>query len=250
MSVTVRENHHTPLDKAAAKKLVEELEAALIADEFDDVEGPVSDDIAFFVDQDKPPTAEQAKKRAKDTGYAEHSFVFEPGALERLATCRSTITLEYEGRIHDHPELGRLQRRLFDGIGAAVVESAEGTKWETSETFAAELAKRHGDAWNFEDEPVEEEPLPISMPRSGNGERESKRLRRKLEEAINDPFANRRVATAMRAATPLVQSYAALLLEDDAQSDERAAKELKRTTEEITAARTSLEALLAAAMKD
>jgi hypothetical protein len=210
--MTIRERHHTSLDRAAAKKLVDALEGMIIGeDEELDLEDDMLDDVLVMLD----------KAETKD---------------------KSSITLEYSERVADHPKLARIHRKLLESTDEVEIDGAR----TSAKDFADKLAERYGEAW----EAVDEEPLPVSMPRAGNGEKESKKVRRKLQEAVDDPFAGKRVATAMRAATPLVQKYAALLLEDDAQSDERAAKELGVATGEVTDARTALEALLAAAFRE
>jgi hypothetical protein len=205
--MTIRERHHTSLDRAAAKKLVDALEGMIIGeDEELDLEDDMLDDVLVMLDKDK-----------------------------------STITLEYSDAVADHPKLARIHRKLLE---VATEVEIDGVR-TSAKDFAEKLAERYGEAWDGD-----EAPAPVSLPRSGNGEKESKKLRRKLQEAVDDPFAGKRVATAMRAATPLVQKYAALLLEDDAQSDERAAKELGESTDAVTAARGALEALLTAAFKE
>lgn len=58
MGHTVIEKHHTPLDRAAAKKLVE---IALVTD--DEVGEALEDDVAIFIDKEKPPSAARARER-------------------------------------------------------------------------------------------------------------------------------------------------------------------------------------------
>ncbi len=277
MPTTFRDRCHTPLSRDQAEALVRELDAliaalddtelsspwafgdkmpaeldgltvitgrALAENERDD-DSSISDDLSIAVERDPPPDAEEARARAVATGYAAHSLVLEPAALERLSSCRSTIALEYVGRLCDDPRFVSLQRRLYAAAGPSVVESADGSRFEPSEARVAELAAQRGSPSIEGRSAKGRQAKPARKRDARPGEVEALTLREQLSEAVADPFVSRRLREALETTSELVRAYAGLILDDVAQADARAAKSLARTVADVEDARATLAALVA-----
>ena len=78
---------------------------------------------------------------------------------------------------------------------------------------------------------------------------ESVTLRKRLDAGIEDPFVAGRLQAELRETTDAVRMYAALLLEEGAQADARAAKTIGRAATEIAELRDELDLLVARAVR-
>jgi hypothetical protein len=217
-------------------------------DEEDDEAGILIDDVAFVIDKEPPPSAEAAVARAVATGYTPTSFDFEPAAMARLTSCRSTLLLRYYARIFEERPFVALQKRIFEHVGAAVIASAEGTVIQTLETVIAERTRQLGTLWT-KTRPLGPRPEPPKKPIKTRparaGEVEAVALHARLVGLIegDDPFARDALKKALSATTDVVRAYAAVLMDDGATSDSGAAKALSIGVSEVAAARDELERL-------
>jgi hypothetical protein len=269
----------TPLDRAEAKAVVEEIEALLEArvSTYDgpiDLEPPkdlpgltvmtlqnlreseeegvadVFEDLSIEVEAEPPPTADQARARAAATGYAEWSRVLEPDALARLATCRSTIQLHYPARLFEKKPFVALCKRILERVGSAAVESADGSRLETTESFATEAAKQLGSVWTktapLAPPHAHAEKKPRKTRSAKPGEVEAVALYDRLMAILDgaDPFVRETLKEALEDATEPVRQYAAALLEEGANADATLAKALGWKAPEATEAREALAELV------
>ncbi|WP_394846191.1 hypothetical protein LZC95_01850 [Pendulispora brunnea] len=272
MPTYFRERYHTPLSREEAAKVLSRLVALVDAyatpgedrepaftlpdsseleglsvlttndlrDEEEDVDA-IADDLSMDLEKDAPPSAERAREIAAATGYVPDSLILEPMALERLATCRSTIVFRYPGRVGFHPFFLDLQRKLLEAIGPSVVESGDGSSFQPSEFLAAELAEEPGPD---ETTKRKRQRKPPRRRDARAGEVETLSLRNRLLEMIDDPLAKGRLFAEFSNAEDGVRRYASLLLEDGAQSDAHAAKALGLTAKAVAAHRMALAAML------
>jgi hypothetical protein len=200
----------------------------------DEEEGILDGDIAIVVESTSTVSSvEDLRKRG---------VVADAAAIERLTSCRSTITLEYVSYAAKLPVFVSVQRILLDRIGPALVEPQGGAHLVSSESFARELRSLRGSSRL---EPLRRSPVRARKKRDARlGELESIALRGRLAEAIADPFASGKLRRALEEATMLERSYASLLLDDGPQSDARAAKSLGVTASAIAETRAALCAVL------
>lgn len=210
----------------------------------------VFEDVDIALDASSPPTAAEVRTAAHATGYAPSSFYFEPAALARLPSCRSTIVVEYVGRVHDKPPFVALQKLVFARVGEAVVWSGEGTRLTTLETAAAERANEVGETWATT-RPLgsRERVKKARKTRAAKpGEVEAVSVHERLSRIIegSDPFARDALKKALERTNDAVRAYAASLMEDGARSDASVAKALTTSAKAIEAARQELATLLSA----
>ncbi len=251
MATRLREQIYTPLSENETRELVTEAwqlldgllsEESKAPDDEDYVELDVLDDLSLEAEGSLPVDA-----RGR------------PEALERLAACRSTLTLEYYGRIFEAKLFIALQKLLFARVGKAVVWSGEGgeepptkgAKIVTLETLVSEREKYVGPTWRktpplgTSDEP-ERKPHKTRKPKPG--ELEALAVHKRLVRVISgtDPFAREALKKALEHTTPQVRAYAAALREHGPTPDAALAKELGRSSTEIASDRDALRVLLKA----
>ncbi len=226
-----------------------------LREDADDGRFDAYESLQIFVDAAVPPTADSARARARATGFAESSFALERDALDRLASCRSTIALEYPGRLVDTRFFVALLKRLLARAGSSVVETDDGTRLETNERFEERAMQELGLSWTrtpAAETSAEREarrtkkraPRATRAPRPG--EVEAIAVHRTLAAHLEggDPLDRAALREALRGASADVRAYAAALVEEGAHADARLAKVLDRSEDAIAAARTALARLL------
>ena len=149
-------------------------------------------------------------------------FALDEEGRARLGTVRSTIRVTHDARAADLPVFVSVQRLLLERIGPSLIERPGAATLLTSEAVARELVGKRG-ASRLEALRTERKPKRKTR-EARPGELEAVALRARLEECIDDPFTSGALRTGLATAAPLVQSYAALLLDEGPISDDRAAK--------------------------
>jgi hypothetical protein len=208
------------------------------------------DNLHLVVEAERPPTPAAARERARATGYVD--LTLEPAALERLPSCSSTIAIHYAAWLEDNRFFVAVEKRIFERVGDAVVESADGSSLETSETFIAGRAKELDGLWE-KTPPAgsRKERAAAKKPRATRaarlGEVEAIAIRTRIVQLVegDDPFLRDALRSELATtATDAVRTYAAALLEEGAHADLTMAKAMGLTKEEVTAARAGLAVLL------
>jgi len=250
VSTRLREQIYSPISAADAHAVVREFldfidDAA--NDPADDVDGDdayseldVFDDVDLGVDASLP---------ADPSGDAK--------ALARFPACRSTFTLDYDGRVADKRPFIALQKLVIARAGDAVVWSGEGgerppakgAKIITLEAFVADREKNVGPRWRTitplgeEEEPVRK---PVKTRAAKPGELEALAVHKRLSSIIEgrDPLAREALRKRLEGATAEVRAYAAALMENGATPDAAIAQDLDRTAREVAESREALHALL------
>ncbi len=209
----------------------------------------VFDDVSLEVVEALPPTAAEARAIAHASGYMPSSFVFEPAALERLPSCRSTIVLEYYARVSEKRQFVALEKLVFARVGKAVVSSGEGTRLKTVEATIEECARALGAMW-AKTAPLgstrEKRKKPRKTRPAKPGELEALGVQQHLARIIEgkDPLAREALKRQLERTTDAVRSYAAALMEDGPRPDASVAKELSWRLAEVVTSREELSALL------
>lgn len=278
MAMKFRERIHSPLPIEEARALVDDIVArmdassldaeaeaeaaaafdpgtdgfSLVSERGEDDEclyaALVFDDVDLWVEETKPPTATEARASAKASGTAPSSIVLAPAALSRLRTCRSTITLEYYGRVFDTRPFIAVQKLLFDRVGEAVLSSGDGARLTTVETAAAECAKAVGSLW-AETRPLgsrEPPPKPTRTRPAKPGELEAASLYESLVALLGseDSLSRYALKRELERTTEAVRAYAASLMESGPKPDAVIAKSLHRSEVEVNGSRSELRLLL------
>lgn len=288
MGYTFQTRCYTPLDEAAARALVQRPEAlaeaydadgestrfgdALAQDETeeglsvvtardlredeDGYGGGISDDFAIFVVPGPLPTPAELRARAEATGYATS---IDPRAVERLASCSTSITVEFAGRIYDHPLAVALHQRFYEAVGPSVVVSGEDSVVSLSEDHVAKIAGELGVTWSevlaarAREERARARKTRARMPprtrQARTGEVESLAVHRLFQQGLADPFVSGRLQAGLRETTDAVRAYALALMEDGPQADAHHAKALGVSLAEVEALRERLHAVLENAMR-
>jgi hypothetical protein len=279
MGTSFKVHCYTPLDRETAKRLVDNINAlmeryddehlrpqsfdASAPDELDglsvvtaadltagneDDSVGISDDFAVVVERDAPPTVAEATARAQ---ASRHATKVDPRALERLPDCRTTITMDFAARAGQTPFGVGVQRHVLSASGASVVASEDGSELLLVEDELAKLANEPGSRWL--DKALHPHPRGERRKRAPRaakpGEVESVRLRALLDQGIADPFVASRLQTELRATTAAVRDYAALLVEEGAMADARAARAIGCTASALASTRDELDHLLSRARR-
>ncbi len=274
MATKSREKISSPLSASGARALVDEAAALIDAlveadadseaapdpgiDGFSVVRGErdddgytaldVFEDVAFDVDEALPPTSAEVHAIALASGYTPSSFVFEPAALERLRSCRATLTVAYYSRVFDKRPFVALQKFFFARVGEAVVSCGGGTQLTTVETTVAERARAVGPTWAKTPPLGSREPLekPRKMRPAKPGELEALAVHKRLASIIegHDPLARDALKKQLERTTDAVRSYAASLMEDGPRPDAAVATEVPCPVAEVVTSRGELNALL------
>jgi hypothetical protein len=225
---------------------VEEAEARLDelaenpeADEDGTTELEILDEVTMVVDESLP-------RDARGT----------PETLERAAKCRSAVTIDHYGRVHETTPFIALEKSIIARVGAAVVwrgeggeEPREGAKLVTVEAFVKEREKEVGPKWRKTpalgtiEEPVRK---PTKTRTAKPGELEALTVYKRLSRIIegNDPFARDALKKALQRTTPQVRAYAAALMDNGATPDALLSKELDTPASEVASAREALGQIL------
>lgn len=286
MTTTFRECFYLVATRDRAQKLVDEIDARLSAATPNDAEQAVVqeeppdgleglsvvptravdsdaseavEDVYYDLDidlSDAPiPSPEDARQKARATGYTARSFVFEDEAMERLARCASAIVLEYPARLSENPVFIAIEKRLLEEAGAGVVESGEGTVWETTESFAARSEREWRGLWSQarvfgRDPPRSRRSKKVRAAKVG--ELEAIAIHGELTAILagDDPFRRDALRRALEIVGDDVRAYAAVLVEDGAMADAQAAKALEWKAREVAEARTALDGVLSGLPRD
>lgn len=261
MATRYRDLYFTPLEPEAAGKVAGTLEDLLVPEDeplapneapppgFGDdganlgvmtADDLRSEDEGYLFDGDVVIAAEagvptEAELRAR-------GIELDEAARERLASARSTIRVEHDARVSDAPVFVSIRRLLHERMGPSLVERPGTSTLLTSETVARELLRKRG-ASRLETLRTARKP-PRKTRAARPGELEAVAIRTRLEECIEDPFTSDALRRALAAAAPLVQAYAALLLDEGPASDERAAKLLGVPTRDMKVVRDALHELV------
>jgi len=251
VATRLREQIYTPLSSNEARELVQEtwdLIEGLVTEPEEDADDDgygvldVFDDVSLVAEGALPRSARGA-----------------PEALERIASCRSALTLEYYGRIFEKQPFIALQKFVFARVGKAVVwrgeagedPPAKDAKLMTLEAFIAERDRDVGPRWR-ETAPLGTSEEPERKPRKTRkakaGELESLPVHKRLARIIegNDPLAREALKKALERTTPQVRAYAAALMENGPTPDAELAKELGTPSANVVSAREALARLLKA----
>lgn len=182
--------------------------------------------------------------RAEDvrSAYARYGLVLDDGVLERLGRCRSVFSIDRPG---DIDTVGGLQvsilRFLLEAAGESLVLLND-YPFETGEALLAKLKKRRC-AKDFA-APRAVKRRDVARREAKPGELRALRMLRVLERAVSDVRVAIDVKQALHSVNPLAQSYAALLLEEGALPDAKAAKALGVSRAELGSAADQLERAL------
>lgn len=183
------------------------------------------------------PTPDQVRE-----AYARLRLSLDPALLERLARCRSVFSIDHPGDIET---VGGLQvsilRFLLERAGESLVLLND-YPFENGEELLAKLKQRRG-AKGFGDRaPAARRPRARRQAKAG--ELRAVRLLDKLSRAMNDVRVAIDVKQALHTVSESARSYGALLLEEGAITDAKAAKELGLSQAELATAAEELERAL------
>lgn len=187
------------------------------------------------------PTADEVRD-----AYARFRIALEGSVLDRLERCRSAFTIDHPG---DIDAVGGLQvsllRFVLERAGDALVLLND-YPLETSEELLAKLKKRpHAKGFAASAAPAKTPRRRAAAPRDAMaGELRAVRVLRTLEAALNDVRVAIDVKEALRRVSEAARTYGALLLEEGAMSDGKAAEALRIPEAEVTRAAEELEAAL------
>jgi hypothetical protein len=188
------------------------------------------------------PTEEEAR-----AAYAKYRLPLDASVLARLARCRSCFTIDRPGDIDGVDDLQvSLLRFVLERTGEGLVLLND-YPFETSEALLAKL-KRRPQAKGFAAivEPAKASPRrPVARRHAKAGELRAVRVLRTLEAALNDVRVSIDVKEALRRVSEGARNYGALLLEEGALSDAKAAAALRVPEAEVARAAEELESALA-----
>lgn len=166
-----------------------------------------------------------------------------PGVLERLARCRSGLVIDRPG---DIDTTGGLQvsvlRLLLERAGEGLVLLND-YPFENSEHLLARLQEKRG-AKGFGGEASVRKKKKIAQREAKAGEVRALRVLGTLERALKDVRLAIDVKDTLRAVSDAARNYGALLLEEGALTDAKAAKALGMTRAHLTAAADELDRAL------
>lgn len=259
MGTQLREKIFSPLDPKAASALVDEVNELMdsfVESESDEDDGErdedgylasdVFDDVFLEAEDSPPPLVAEVRAAAQASGGTSE---LEPAALERLPSCRSTLVLEYFGRIAEKAPFVALEKLLFERAGAAVVSSAEGTL-RTVETTVAKRAKEIGPVWSktlpLGKSEAPKKAVPIPTRPAKEGEADATSVHKRLSGIIEgrDPLAREMLKRELTQTTDAVRAYAGALMHEGPTPDAAIAKVLSCSVPDVIASREDLKALL------
>ncbi|MCC6903912.1 MAG: hypothetical protein IT377_33395 [Polyangiaceae bacterium] len=183
------------------------------------------------------PTADEVR-----AAHVKLRLTLEPAVLERLDRCRSVLSIDHPGDIET---VGGLQVSILSFLLERAGESLvllNDYPLETGEALSAKLRKRRGAA-GFGQAPEPKRRPPARRDAKG-GEVRALRVLGLLERAVKDVRVAIDVKQALLAVSPAARNYGALLLEEGALTDAKAAKALGVAQPEVTAAADELERAL------
>lgn len=174
--------------------------------------------------------------------YEKYGLDLEPDVLERLERCRSVFSIDNPG---DIDTVGGLQvsilRFLLERAGESLVFLND-YPLEKGEALLARLRKVPG-AKGFGEAPPPKRRAPARRDAKG-GEVRALRVLKLLERAVNDVRVAIDVKAALHSVSANARNYGALLLEEGAVTDVKAAKELGVELDELVTAADELERAL------
>lgn len=216
-----------------------ELEAAAIAavEDYLEEHPECDDDWGEMGAGGAKPTADEVR-----AAYAKFRLTLEPAVLERLDRCRSVLSIDHPG---DIDTVGGLQVSILSFLLERAGESLvllNDYPLETGESLSAKLRKRRGAA-GFGQAPEPKRRTAARRDPKG-GEVRALRVLGLLERAVKDVRVAIDVKQALLAVSPAARNYGALLLEEGALTDAKAAKALGVAQPDVTAAAEELERAL------
>lgn len=183
------------------------------------------------------PTPDEAR-----AAYEKVRLPLEPDVLERLERCRSVLSIDHPGDIET---VGGLQVSILSFLLERAGESLvllNDFPFEKGEALIERLSSRPG-APGFGQAPAQRR-RPAARRDAKGGEVRALRVLRLLERAVNDVRVAIDVKQALHSVSASARSYGALLLEEGALTDAKAAKELGLSQPDLTAAADELERAL------
>jgi hypothetical protein len=176
--------------------------------------------------------------------YKKLGLELDPAIGERLAACRSAFTIDNPGDIET---TGGLQVAILQFLLARAGESLillNDYPFETSESLLERLKSVPSvEGFGEEPEPAPKRRRPVAMP-SADGEARAERVLRILESAMNNVNRAIDVKNALHRVSESSRTYGALLLEEGAMPDEKAAQTLGFELTALTEAADELEKAL------
>ncbi len=181
------------------------------------------------------PTLEEV-----EAAYAELGLTLEPKIIERLEQCRSRFIFEFPMGVDevDGIRLSAL-RFVLERAGEALVLLND-YPFLQSEELLAKLGDRVG-AEGFGAPPPKKKKKKTSLRDERAGEVRAARIVALLDKAMRRPDVAVDVRRALERVGKTAQTYAALLMEEGAMNDAKAAAALKLEVEELTAAADELD---------
>ena len=162
--------------------------------------------------------------------------------LERLARCQSVLGIDHPGDIDVDGGLQvSILRYLLERAGESLVLLND-YPFEKGEALLQRLAKQRG-AKGFGAAPPPKR-RPVAHRDAKQGEVRALRVLNMLERAVNDVRVAIDVKAALHAVSETARTYGALLLEEGAVTDAKAAKTLGVSQADLTAAADELDRAL------
>ena len=252
---------YSPLAPQRMRSLEEECDQAV--EEYLEEHPDCDDQCGEVLADGQLPDADEVTR-----GHERYRLPLPAAILERLAGCRSAMTIDRPGDLDGDPLQVSVLRFLLERAGEALVMLND-YPLRRSEELLAEIAQKPGAAGFLDDDDDErgdeadeadeadEEDEPRSAPprssRQGGlgglaamagGQERAARLEQILNSARDNPELSIEVIEVLRKTPDLGRRYAALLMEEGAMPDAMAARSLNAPRDEITAAADALDRAL------
>jgi len=193
-----------------------------------------------------PPPAELA------ASYAHYKLALPPKILAAYKKCKSVLTIDRPGDLEAGSSrlLVSTLRFLLTRAGEGALLYQNDVPLVPAEEILAKIQKKKG-LPGFDDEPAgakkaKAEAKPTTKTREARpGEVRAVRVAQGLEALMNDPELALDLRAELLQAPKLAQKYAALVMEEGAMSDAKAAKTLGASVEDLTEAADELDHILA-----
>jgi hypothetical protein len=175
--------------------------------------------------------------------YSRYALPLDPEVLKRLARCRSTLTIERPGDIDTRGGLQvSILRFLLERIGDGMALLND-YPFESSQQLLARLKKKKA-AKGFGGEPAPKASKKVARREAKPGEVRALRVLGTLQRAMSDVRVAIDVKGTLHEVSEAARNYGALLLEEGAVTDVKAAKALGMSQAELTAAADELDLAL------
>lgn len=205
-----------------------------------------------FDDEDLPPEVSAGglmpPPKELQALYTHLRLTLPPAILARYKACKSVLTLDQPGDINESRALVSTLRFLLSRTGDGALLFQNDVPLVPAEEILADLLSKRG-LPGFDDKPKAKK-----APARGAAKRETReekpgevravRVAQALEALMNDPELALDLRSALKIAPTLAQKYAALLLEEGAMPDARAAKLLGTSVETLASAADGLDQVL------